>query len=461
MKERAPQGNSSQGCVMKFVQHCSLWVAVAGAALVLSACVDRDTPTAAGGPRGTGPTASPAKPVLLQAIDCRADMRTGQVQCGTSANTEGLPNHLIVGSQNTYVTLSSANQNYDPGTGVFTMDVTVRNLIPQPLGTADTMPALTPDANGVRVFFSTPPVATAGSGAITVTADGQDFFTAAAQDYYQYNTVLEQFEISAPKTWTFNVPSTVETFHFGVYVAAAVPWPDGYVVITGNFNVRSGAERQLTARAYSVVGELDAAATTFAWESLDSTRAEVTASGGLLHGQRAGTAMIVATESGGAARHGKVVMNVAPIRRTWTGAAGVTNWENGANWLPDSIVPQPTDTAVVADDVATIFPVLNQNESVGGVEVLDITPGGVIPEVALGAFNLDASGSVITTNQGEITSTVGRLILSGIGQTAEGLLPRLTVTGTYSLSGNITTRASIRVQSGRLRNTSFRIRALN
>lgn len=442
---------------MRFVQHCSLWIAAAGAALVLSACVDRDNPAAPGRPPGVDPARPPAEPVLLQAIDCEADMRTRQVRCRNRAGGDGLPSYLIVGGQNTYVTLSSANPNYDAGTGAFTMDVTVRNLIPQPLGTADSTAALAPDANGVRVFFSTPPVATAGSGAIDVVEDGQALFLSAGQDYYQYNTVLEQFEVSAPKTWQFNVPSTVETFTFAVLVAAAVPWPDGYVLITGNFNVRSGSDRQLTARAYNVVGEEDPAATSFTWMALDSTRAEVDAAG-LTHGQRAGATQIVATEVGGPARHGTVVMNVAPIRRTWTGAAGVTNWENGANWLPDSIPPQPTDTALVDDVAATIFPVLTQNESVGGVEVLDATPGGVVPTVDLSAFNLEASGSVMTTNSASITNTVGRLFLTGIAQTVEGTLPFVTVTGTYSLSGNILTRASLRVQGGRLRNTSFRIR---
>jgi hypothetical protein len=439
---------------MRPVQHCSLWIA---AALVLAACADRDNPAAPHGPPGGTPAGPAAEPVLLQAIDCTADMRTRQVQCGNQPAKDGLPSYLIVGSQNTYVTLTTANQNYDPGTGAFTMDVTVRNLIPQPLGTADSMPTLTPDANGVRVFFSTPPVATAGTGAIDVVEDGQATFLSANQDYYQYSTVLEQFELSAPKTWQFNVPSTVEAFHFGVYVAAAVPWPNGYVLLSGNYNVRSGNERQLTARAYSVVGVLDPAATSFTWMALDSTRAEVDGTG-LVHGQRAGATQVVATEVGGLSRHGKVVMNVAPIRREWTGAAGVTNWENGANWLPDSIPPQPTDTALVTDVAATIFPVLNQNESVGGVEVLDITPGGTIPTVSLGAFNLDASGSVMTTNSSSIDNTVGRLFLTGIAQTVEGTLPFVSVTGTYSLSGNINTRASLRVIGGRLRNTSFRIR---
>ncbi|HEX6039907.1 MAG TPA: hypothetical protein VFZ20_17775 [Longimicrobium sp.] len=433
-----------------------LFLAAVGAALALSACVDRDNPAGPQAPAPGGTGLPPAEPILLQAIDCRVEVASRAVRCRNAEPADGMPDYLIVGNQNTYVTLTSTDPDYDAGTGAFTMNVTVRNLIPQPLGTADTMPAMAPDANGVRVFFSSPPVATAGTGAIDVVEDGQDFFTAANQDYYQYNTVLEQFELSAPKAWRFNVPATVESFHFGVYVAAAVPWPNGYVRVTGNFNVLSGNERQLTARAYNAVGEEDPVAPAFTWMALDSTRAAVNGTG-MVHGQRAGATGIVAMESGGLSRTGTVMMSVMPIRRVWTGAAGVTSWENGANWLPDSIPPQPADTAVVPD-TATIFPLLNQNESVGGVEVLDLTPGGTVPAISLGAFNLDASGSVVTTNSGFIDNTAGRLILSGIAQTVEGRLPPVTVTGTYSLSGNVLSRASLRVQSGRLRSTSFRIR---
>lgn len=444
---------------MRRFHHGSSWPAAAGTLLLLSACVDRGGP--GGSITGAGPTAPPAAPVLLQAIGCDVQVRSGLVKCAPATPGEDGPSYLIVGGQNEYVTLTSTNQNYDAGTGVFTFDATVRNLIPQPLGTTDTMPTLTLDANGVRVFFSTPPVATAGTGAITVAADGQAFFTAAAQDYYQYSTVLEQFEVSGAKTWTFNVPPTVETFHFGVYVSAAVPWPDGYVLITGNFNVRSSAERQLTARAYSVVGNLDPTATAFVWEALDSTRVAVSVAGGLARGQRAGTTTIVATEAGGAGRHGKVVMNVSPIRRTWTGAAGVTNWENGANWLPDSIAPQPADTAEVPDTTGTIFPVLNQHEAVAGLQVLDLTPGGVIPTVSLQAFNLSVAGDAETTGQSEITGISGRLLLEGMPASVSnvrGNLPQTTVTGRYLVTGNINSRASLRIVGGQLRNPSFRIR---
>ncbi len=59
---------------------------------------------------------------------------------------------------------------------------------------------------------------------------------------------------------------------------------------------------------------------------------------------------------------------------------------------------------------------------------------------------------------GGITSTAGRLILTGTARDLTGVVPRLRVTGTYTLTGNVTTIAPLQVQSGRLRNTAFRIR---
>ncbi len=445
---------------MKPALRASSWLATAGlgTALLLGACTDRGGSVTTEPPPTGGP---PGEPVMLQALQCRVTVATRQMQCATVTPPSG-PSYLIIGNQNVYVTVANTNVNHDPGTGLFTTDVTVRNLIPQPLGTTDSTVALAPDAGGVRVFFSTPPAVTVGSGTVTVVADGQDFFTAANQDYYQYNTVLEQFEITAPKTWTFNVSAGVEAFYFAVLISAAVPWPDGYVVITGNFNVRSGAERQLTARAYNAVGELDPVQPTFTWMAVDSTRAEVDG-GGLVHGQRAGTTFIVATEVGGLARHGKKPVIVAPIRRTWTAMAGTTDWHTGTNWLPDSIVPEPTDTAVVpaAPAGGAIFPALAANASIGGVEV-DVAPA----LINLNAFNLTASGDVHTDVGGMVTASVGQLILAGQpGQalTVAGTFPRVTLTeaARYSLDGNVTLNHRLRIQGGRLRNQSFRVRVLN
>jgi hypothetical protein len=129
-----------------------------------------------------------------------------------------------------------------------------------------------------------------------------------------------------------------------------------------------------------------------------------------------------------------------------------------AAWRPDSVKPEPRDTVVVPDTTA-IFPVLTQNESVGGVEVLDLTPGGTVPSISLQAFNYTASGDVLTTNSGNINNTSGSLFLTGTARTVAGILPFLRVTGTYSLIGNVTSRARLQVDGGRLTSTGFRIQA--
>jgi hypothetical protein len=75
----------------------------------------------------------------------------------------------------------------------------------------------------------------------------------------------------------------------------------------------------------------------------------------------------------------------------------------------------------------------------------------------LQAFNLTASGDVSTTNSGNVNSSVGSLVLTGIARTVKGILPRINVTGTYSLDGNVTVSQRIQVALGRLTNSTFRI----
>lgn len=141
---------------------------------------------------------------------------------------------------------------------------------------------------------------------------------------------------------------------------------------------------------------------------------------------------------------------VAGVVRTWTGAVS-TDWHTAGNWSP-AAVPMSLDSVLVPV-AAPVDPVLAANVSVAGVTVEDVAT------ISINAFNLDASANVFTGTTGGITNTVGRVVLSGPpGQTVEGRLPYVTVTGMYSLSGNLTTRASLRVQGGRLRTTGYRIR---
>jgi hypothetical protein len=350
------------------------------------------------------------------------------------------------------VAVKSANANYDAGTGAFTFDVTVRNLMPQPLGTADTTGANTPDVEGVRVLFSSGPTVTGGTGLATVAGDGTaDFGTGSPVPFYRYSTVLPQFAISSPRTWQLNMPSTVTSFEFFLLVSAAVPREPGYIDLQGNV-ARPPADKQISATERNANGTIISIGGPITWWVSDTTLATIDQNG-LLDPKRAGTVKVYAQDG---PRIGKLDVTVKAIRRIWTGAAGTTDYATNANWWPDSIKPVAQDTAVVPD-TASIFPVLTQNESIAGVEILDITPGGTVPTLGLGAFNYDASGDVLTTNSGAINNTSGVLILSGIARSVAGTVPFLRVTGTYSLIGNVTGRAPIRVDLGRLTNSTFRI----
>ena len=399
---------------------------------------------------------------VLAALSCHASVAEGTVTCGAPTSgrinkeeeNPNQPANIIIGGQNVFVRIQTTNVNYSAGTGAFTFDATVRNLIAQPIGTADTTGAQAPDAEGVNVFFAAGPTVTGGTGTATVVGDGIGTFTAGSQPYYRYSTVLDQYEVSAPKTWTINMPPTVTTFDFLLLVSAAVPRPFGYIELQLS-SLKPPTDRQVSYFSRNANGTADGAVDPITWSVSDTTRATIGPTG-LVNPLRPGSVTILAQQG---ARVGYLTMTVQPLRRIWKGTED-TRWENGRNWLPDSVKPEPTDTAVVADSAATIFPVLNQNESIAGVEVDDVTPGGTIPSVSLNAFNLTASGDVFTTNSGAISNTSGTLFLTGIARTIKGLnMPFLRFTGTYSLTGNVTSRAPLRVDLGRLTRTGFRIQA--
>lgn len=146
-------------------------------------------------------------------------------------------------------------------------------------------------------------------------------------------------------------------------------------------------------------------------------------------------------------------IQVAGVTRNWTAGAGTTDWHTGGNWQFGA-APMYLDSVFIPA-AAPLYPALAANVSVQGVTVEN---GATI---ALGAFNLTAGGDVATGTSGGITNTVGSLYLAGVAKTVQGVLPRVRVTGTYSLTGNVTARAPLRVELGRLRNERFRVRAVS
>lgn len=153
-------------------------------------------------------------------LTCTFSVRTGEMRCGEPAALPGA-RPVILGGQGVYVRLANTGTLYDSVAGTFETDVTVENLTAQPLGTADGV-----RVDGVRVFFSSGPVATAGSGAVEVAnADGKATFLTVAQPFFAYPEVVEPRAVSSARRWAFRVDPGVEAFAFGVYVAAEIPGP--------------------------------------------------------------------------------------------------------------------------------------------------------------------------------------------------------------------------------------------
>jgi hypothetical protein len=145
---------------------------------------------------------------------------------------------------------------------------------------------------------------------------------------------------------------------------------------------------------------------------------------------------------------------VLGVTRTWTAGAASTNWHTNANWSP-AAVPMSQDSVVIPAS-APFFPSIAAN-----VSVMDVTVENGAT-LSLNSFDLTTGGNVFAGLTGGITNTTGRLVLAGTAKSIQGRVPRLRVTGTYSLTGNVTARAPIEVAAGRLTGatgTGFRLQA--
>jgi hypothetical protein len=281
----------------------------ASAALALAlaaACSDRGNPVAA---PPAGP--APAQPVLVAGVRCRADVAHRAVSCDEASLPASLRGYVVVGGQHKYVTLTSSNVAY-AGTD-FSFDVTVQNLIAQPMGTTN---GVTPDPNGVRVIFAGEPAATSGTGTITVSnADGLGTFTATNQPYFAYtgpgdlgaDGVLGQNETTAAHTWHLDVPNSVGSFGFTIYVVTEVQFPQGWIDLAGAAHQLSATTQGVAARVRTFAGD-SAADQTVTWGTSSASVATV-GPDGTVTAVAPGTATITATQG---ARTGSFVVSVCP-----------------------------------------------------------------------------------------------------------------------------------------------------
>jgi Bacterial Ig-like domain (group 2) len=274
--------------------------------LMLAACSDAGDPVAV-----TTPEAPMPQPLLVQSVVCQANLQQASVKCGAGELPSSARGYILVGGQGLYVQLTSSNVVV--GGGTLSFDVTVQNLIPQPMGTPD---GATADPGGVRVLFASGPNTTGGSGNVTVAnADGTGAFTAPGQPYFQYSGatigadgILSTNETSGAKNWQLNFDAGVTKFSFLLYVATEVPFPNGYIDVTpGTANVLQGNTQALTATVRSAVGNV-IPGQTITWGTTDGSVLTVDGSG-VATGAGVGSASITATSG---VRSGSATLSVCP-----------------------------------------------------------------------------------------------------------------------------------------------------
>jgi hypothetical protein len=187
------------------------WALAAPLLLLASACTDRHV---------LAPEEIPGPTAELARIDCRANVAQGTLSCSSAVpQTPGVSADLVtMGVQNFNVKLASFGTSYDAGTEIFRSNLTVQSLIAEVMGVDNTN-----TVTGVRVYHGVGPNTTGGTGVVTVqNADGMDILLGSNQPYFLYSQALAPYEISAAKEWRWNVPSTVLTFDFTLWVQAEV-----------------------------------------------------------------------------------------------------------------------------------------------------------------------------------------------------------------------------------------------
>ena len=159
------------------------------------------------------PNSGPGAPAATaQALTCRADVRTGTVDCTGPARVGGT---VTLGGQGVRVALRSTNVAYDSVTHIFSASITVQNLLSQTLGGP---------GGGVNVFFESGPNVSVGTGTVTVAnpTGTNGTFDGTGQTYFLYPDSIPSGQTSPPLTWEWNVPGTVTSFVFTVLVSAEV-----------------------------------------------------------------------------------------------------------------------------------------------------------------------------------------------------------------------------------------------
>jgi hypothetical protein len=331
----------------------------------LAACSD-DSPVA--------PSVAESDPVQVAALDCRVTVASGAMSCASPMEMGGASG-LIVGGQNVFVTLTASNHQYLAVDSVYSIDVTVQNLIPQALGTTDGVSA---HSDGVRVFFVGDPVASDGSGLEVSSLAEQTgiFLGGAPAPYYEYPQMLATNQTSDPVTWEFSVPPTVASFSFKVYVSAPVRFPDGWIDLTPAADTMvAGGTQALVATVRNVVGTV-LPGQSVAWGTSDPAVSTVDGTG-LVTGVAPGAAIITATSG---SRTGAATLAVCP--------------DLAVGGVYTATMPGASSLCFAGGDGGAEYTYMPVNLSTSSSLSLSITGAGIVPVVGPPSPSLAPGGSL-------------------------------------------------------------------
>ena len=297
---------------MRNLEHtCGQLIALLTLVLV-GACtsdVPVTSPTALTGDQNPEPASNRS---VVASVNCTADVAGGTLTCGEVPVVDGETGaqRVTLGGQMQYVWLISGNTSFSADT--FRADVRVGNLIPQGLGSQDGL-----TVTGIRVFHHSGPVATGGTGAVTVAnPSGYGTFTGSNQPYFEYMEylpppVIPSVWATSAMTWKWHLDAGVTTFAFTVFVEADVIGENGYVEMSPSSALLPtvGGTTTVTGTPMDVVGRAVSGSVTYT--SSDPSIASVDPSTGLVTAVSSGVADIVAS-TGGLEADGVTRVTVAP-----------------------------------------------------------------------------------------------------------------------------------------------------
>ena len=408
----------------------------------------------------------------IAAVRCVGSVATRSLQCAAPGDpASGARGYVVVGNQGVYVKLTSSNIVVDTAnvgtpsladdTIDFKFDVTVQNLLVQRMGTSD---GTTVDADSVRVFFHTGPNTTSGTGEVEVVANSMNTFTGTNQPYYNYPVTapLDSGEVTAPLQWHLQMPRTVGTFDFTVYVAAGMQYPKGWIDIYPPEHSKSpyfvGVDTvsadpaaanhtlQLTDSIRNPVGMV-VPGMTATWSNAHSTISTVDAGSGLVTGVADGVDTVTASSTvpagnGGGVRTGRVVIVVSTADSTTSTITASPNPVSAGdsatvtvqlkNASGGNITKSGGTVTLAASNGATVTAVTDNGDGTYTAKVTSTTAGTVTLSGTLNGHALTTTGSVVFSAAAPATITkVAGDEQTGTPGAAVAVAPQVKVTDAY------------------------------